>query len=272
MTRFNLEYPEFNGLLLQKKMYIINDYNRSFQNEIPKTLSATILLLINNTEYIINTFDTNKEPTAKKDPYNFKKKIIIIIKSILKNKVNFDFMIFLSIALSIIKTIQNKDIIISKIMNFMLNRIQHNLKMNIDFIKNRNNLLIIKNISQSFKQIGKYKFFSEFISIIKRIKNFCRKQKLQNIKFNIQYQLKIEEKNLFKKIIKNIAITRILKKNQLYFELFKLKLSIKKNIDEFFKNIFILSENIKERNNRIVLIYLCKYYINRQINFNKKIL
>lgn len=275
LTRFHNEFPEFHGLLLTKKHIskILNDYNRSLQNKIPQTRIGAILLLINNIDHIIHTFDNQEEPTAKKDPHNFKKKILIIIKTILKHKINLDIPQLIDTALSVIKTKQKKEYLVFKITHFILHRMEYNLPYkNISTIKNKKNILIIKNISHALINIKNYSFQSELLAIIKRIENFCKKQKLVQLKTNYKNLVEIDEKVLLNKLIKNIKIAHILNRSKMYFESFKLILSLEKYLNKFFKNIFILCDNINKKNSRIKLIYLIKYYLNRKVNLTKQFL
>lgn len=274
LTKFIYEYPNLTGLLFidfyssDKIKNNLYEYNKIFNNEIPKTVYGAFIVIINNIEEIVQLVLNNYNFYAKNDPYNIKNKVLNVIKSIIKSKIKFDFYDLLYKTFFIFKSIDiNK---INKLFIFFIDKLKFTFNFKyIAFTKKKKCLFCIYLISKSLNSIFKYKFNNDFFLILKRIKKITDKNKISfliKLKKNLIFEF--DEKILFLSLKKNLFISKILLKKNLYFENIKYLLKIKNKIDKFFCNIYVLSENVNIRNNRLKLLFIIKKLFEKFLNLD----
>ncbi|HFL8819290.1 MAG TPA: glycine--tRNA ligase subunit beta [Candidatus Azoamicus sp. OHIO2] len=274
-SKFIFDNPKLTGLLFvdsYKKfevIYILYEYNKIFNDYIPTNLNASVIIILENLDMIIFLFLTGNYPKGKNDPNNFKKKIIEIITCILYMKININLN---HLIIQILKQFGSTKSFSSKIFSFFIDRLKfHFYCKYIDFIIYKENLYKAFELSISLNCFFKYKLKYDFFSLIRRIESITIKNKMSFlIKINKKLLNNTDEKILFNKIIKLINISNILIKNYMYFENIKFDLTVKKKIDKFFATVFVLCENSSVKNNRLKLLYIIKYLLNKVIKFNNK--
>lgn len=258
LTKIATEIPELNGLIYSSslknkkiKTHLYN-YNRTINNKIKKNTLSALIPLADMIDNISSFFIIGKIPTSSKDPFNLKKEAKLIIKIIIKNKININIKDVINYALFLHKNQSN--ILAKKITNFITQKITDDKTIQIT-----ENILETKNKIDLIKKITPYKFNDNLSILIKRLQKITEKNKVNLIKkLNKNLLIKIEEKMLFKKIIFLLKITNILKKKHLFFECAKTFLIIEKQINSYFSNVLVLDKNNNVKNNRLKLLNIIK--------------
>ncbi|HIH2762739.1 MAG TPA: glycine--tRNA ligase subunit beta [Candidatus Azoamicus sp.] len=258
LTKIATEMPELNGLIYSSnlknekvKTYLYN-YNRTMNNKIKKNISSALIPLADMIDNISSFFIIGKIPTSSKDPFNLKKEAKLIIKIIIKNKININITDVINYTLFLHKNQNN--IIAKKITNFITQKITNDKTNQIT-----ENILETKNKINLIKKITSYKFNENLSILIKRLQKITEKNKISLIKkLNKTLLIKLEEKILFKKIIFFLKIINILKKKNLFFECTKTFLIIEKQINSYFSNVLVLDKNNNVKNNRLKLLNIIK--------------
>lgn len=248
---------------------ILYNYNKIFNNYIPTDLHSSILIIIENIENVVTLYLNNNNPKGRNDPYNFKKKVILTITCILERQLNINLIDLIKLVLNNFTYIRND---IFKIFDFFIDKLKFHFKCKYtDIIKHTPNLYKVFKISNSIDFFCQYKIKDDFICLIKRIENITSKHKITFLKkINKNLLLTIDEHILFNKLSKLIAISALLLKNKMYFEKLKFDLSIQNKINNFFKNVLIICQNNNIKNNRLKLLHVIKYMLNRVVIFNIK--
>jgi glycyl-tRNA synthetase beta chain len=268
LTKIATEMPELNGLIYSSNLenkYIkknLYNYNRTINNKIKKNISSAIISLSDLIDNITSFFILGKIPTSSKDPFNLKKDSKIIIKIIIKNKININIKEVIDQALFLHKNKNN--VIAIKITNFITQKLT-NIKMQ----QQIENILKIKNIQELIEKITRYKFKENLTTLIKRIQKITEKNKIDlQKKINKKLLIKIQEKVLFIKIKKYLNVINTLNKHNLFFECTKTFLMIEKQINSYFKDVLVLDKDINIKNNRLKLLNIIKKIAFKKINLN----
>lgn len=273
-TKIVSEMPNLKGIISAHNLKINKDiskilyeYNKIFNNEIPQSKIASIITLCDNIDNIVGFFLIGEKAKNKKDPFNLRRDSIIIIKTIIKNKLNIDLIKIIKLSLNSYK-LDDKEQINKEVKEFILDRLKfYNKNKFITNIKS-NNIYKIQIISTAYSKFNLYKIKEDIKILIKRISKFKNKNLIKN---NHKYQRHIDKNinkiMLIKTFIKQLKIIRILYKNNLYFEYIKTILNLNIIIKNFFNNVFILNENKNIRLNNLKIINILDKYLNSLINF-----
>lgn len=271
LTKIVTEIPELNGLIYSSnlknkkiKTYLYN-YNRMLNNKIKKNIPSAIITLADIIDNITSFFVIGKIPTSSKDPFNLKKDSKLIIKIIIKNKININIKDVINHALFLHKNQNNT--LVEKITNFITQKIINEKKNKIQ--QKIENILEIKNKMDLIDKLIPYNFNENLSSLIKRLQKITEKNKINLIKkINTKLLIKVEEKILFKKIKFFLKIINILKKQNLLFEGAKTFLMIEKQITSYFSNVLVLNKNIDIKNNRLKLLNIIKNIAFKKVKLN----
>lgn len=275
LTKTITEIPELTGILTaySLKKYIeikkiLHDYNKVLNNKIPSTQEGAILVISDKIDNITSFFSINKKATSSKDPFNLRRDALIIIKSIINNKINLNIKNLLKYSLKICNY-QNKSII-QNIMSLILNRLLFYYQItSLNIFKEKYNIYKLDKLISINKTLFKYKIMNDFVILNKRICKITQKNKIDLLfKFKKNMLLQKDEKDIFQKLKKNLKIINILNRNHLYFESIKTTLNLKKSIENYFKNIIIINTNELIKKNNLKLLNIIKKIFTKYINLN----
>lgn len=273
-TKIVSEIPNVKGLISAHNLIINKDiskilyeHNKIYNNDIPKSKIASIITLLDNIDNITGFFIIGEKAKNKKDPFNLRRDAIIIIKTIINNKLNIDLKKIIKLSLNSYN-ISNKNSLNTEVTDFIFDRLKFNNKNKFaDVIKNYN---VYKKylISTACYRFNLYKINEEIKSLTKRIHKLKIKNAINN---RNKYKRLIDNNaikvNLIKTLMKQIKITRILYKNNLYFEYIKTMLNLNLCIKNFFTYVFILNENKEIRINNLKIINILDKYLNSLVTF-----
>lgn len=272
LTKIVTEIPELNGLIcsynlenIKIKKHLYN-YNRIINNKIKKNKHSSLLVLSDLIDNITSFFVIGKIPTSSKDPFNLKKDAKLIIKIIIKNKININIKDIIEYTLKLHKV--NNNILNSNISNFIKQKITNKKEYDL-IIKSTDNILMANNKITLMKTLNKYQFNEKLTSFLKRIYKITEKNKiLSYIKINKNLFIKIEEKILFTKIKKQLKTLNFLNKKNLFFECAKTFTLLENEITKYFNNVLVLDKETKTKNNRLKLLNIIKNISLKKVNLN----
>jgi glycyl-tRNA synthetase beta chain len=280
------EYPELRGVM--GKIYALKsgvdaDVAESVEQhywplnasgKLPSNKLASLISLVDKIDTLATNFSIGLEPSGSDDPYGLRRAgigFIRIAMEILPNKE-------LSSAIEkvfnflpeSIKNNSKSKMVYEKLVNFLRQRIESILESegySFDEIKSVVSVLDtnkFKNLGSFLPKLAALKNarqksnFSSISAIFKRINNTLSQARKQNVDVlvTINENLLVEdaEKNLFDCTKKTKAeVVEYISQNK-YAEIFDKFLEIKPSIDEFFKKVMVMSEDVKIKSNRISLL------------------
>ncbi|HIH2763056.1 MAG TPA: glycine--tRNA ligase subunit beta [Candidatus Azoamicus sp.] len=272
-TKIVSEMPNIKGIISAHNLKIHTDiskilyeYNKIFNNDIPKSDIASIITILEKIDNIVGFFLIGEKAKNKKDPFNLRRDATIIIKTIIKNKLNIHLEKIIQLSLNSYHIINNSQVK-KEIIDFILQRLNSYNKNIIEHIKTTD---VYKKclIATAYSKFNLYKINDEIKILIKRINKLKIKNIIKNdYKYNRHVDKNIIKTNLIKIFIKQLKILRILYKKNLYFEYIKTILNLKKYINIFFNKVFILNENKNIKFNNLKIINILNKYLNSLINF-----
>ncbi len=248
-----------------KNHYLPKNYNDNFPKDIYSNIISfsdkidTIvgIMLLENKKYIILNKKSN-------DPFFLRRLSSLVLKILLFNKFNINFIDIIKFSVSLFKKFLVNKSLIKKIVFFIFKRCLnifinqgYKKKIIISFLNLKN--FDILDIKKRMDVLLYKNFFNKFNCLIlfsKRIKNFLNKNICYDKKyiFSKKLLIKKEEKDLYEYIVflekeiffcyKNYNYKYII--NLLFFSLSKLIY--------FFDNVRINVNNIKLKNNRIIIL------------------
>ncbi len=279
---------------------------RHLSDRIPSTDIGKVISIAGRMDIITTLFIVNEEATGSKDPYSIRKNITAVIRTIIESKVDIPINILVHKSISLFRTavykknretkkisvkqqiidIENKilDLFKKRFINYMADL---DYKQNIIYavINFKNKKTAKKPISLDFLynkvvKISKYIEENEvkFLSIkntYKRLNNILYGFKINEMKSIIQKIFnKTHIKNNYEKAInlKIKEVSRIIKKEDKignYEKCLNLLLEFTPLIDKYFKDNLIKTDNAKETNNRLFLLYKIKNIFDNFLNFSE---
>lgn len=274
LTKFIYEDSSLNGLLfIDNRKYchlkkFLFDYNSHFIGKDSIYNESKVLIFLENFDDLINLFILNKFPKGKKDPFNVKKKINLVLSIFVKNKISINLKYFLLKIKYIF--FFNKNFNINEFFLILIDKMKSNFSCKyINLIKDNGNLYKLYLYSKFLNNFFKFKFKNNLFSLIKRINNIINKNNCNILKkLNRKLFLNLYEKKLFIKFTKIVKMNNLLKKKGRVFSMFKNFLTIENDLNNFFSHTFILDKNFDISNNRLKLLKMIKYFINKNVNFN----
>ncbi|UOF93545.1 MAG: glycine--tRNA ligase subunit beta [Bordetella sp.] len=282
-------YAEHDGECLSIVEAIRNQYKNNYDdgdiiNE--KSIIALTLFVSERLENILGIWGIGLIPSGDSDPFGLRRAAIGIIsafeqlqKSEWLKKINTTFPLSLNVLIRItfmtfpVWNIQIQSL--REIKNFIYERYRYRL---IDST-NKNLVNSIISLSPPLQQVvprlealKKFMLLPEaekLISINKRIRNLLKNTEngIYHIDKNFLYE--IDERILFEKINEIEEKVEDAKIQENFYSIFNILLEVQKPIEKFFQNIFVMSDNIKLRTNRLSLLIKANKLMNRIVDFSK---
>ncbi len=229
-----------------KEQYLPN----SEDSELPSNVFSSIIALSAKLDSLLALFSIGKIPTGTKDPFALRRAVNGIIKIVLDKKLAFDIKEDLK---TLSKNYQRFDI--SELEKFFLERIYQFFDANISVIKavlesGERDILKIYQKIEALKKIVDSSDFKEVFSTFKRVANIIKGLDVDTeIVVDVKLFESEYEKNLYNAYKKVIS-----KSYETYEEKLDALFSLKAEIDGFFDNVMVNSENEKVKHNRLSLI------------------
>ncbi|MEN3046235.1 MAG: glycine--tRNA ligase subunit beta [Candidatus Hydrothermales bacterium] len=277
MVRDGKEFTELEGIIaseyarIQRKdekiVKILREYRlpKTHGDELPQTTEGILISISDKIDTIISLLANGYKIKGSKDPLGLKRTLYSTFYLIIEKDIRFDLEKLIELVINLLRK-QNIRINVKaqEIEKEILRRFENYLEelkgIRYDFVdatiesETKNLYLIYKKalVLQEYFQKEK-EMFEKIIIGQKRAYNIIRDQKLSG---EIREDLfeKIEEKVLFEKVkeIEPIFLIHMEKEN--FEEALKELLKLREPIDRFFDNVFVMTENIELRENRLNLL------------------
>ncbi|WMC19591.1 MAG: glycine--tRNA ligase subunit beta [Enterobacteriaceae bacterium PC38] len=275
------EFPKLHGIM---GMYYSHYYKESEiisitlnKKNIKKKKISSLLLIIDKIDFLIGFFGLNNIPKNKKDPFEIRRNVLLILNIIIKKriKLNLKNLIIKNILLYGNKIKNNN--IINNIINFIYKRFYFlYIKKGyseeiIKSIKKKKflNVLNFYEILKSIKYFNSFKNFNNLINSNKRIINILNKSNKLFYK-KIKYFLlkdKYEIKLIYKLLSLKIEIKKLIFKKK-YIKIFVKFINLNIIINKFFINNIIMIKNKKICINRLTLLNEIKKIFKKILNIS----
>ncbi|WP_261979783.1 glycine--tRNA ligase subunit beta [Buchnera aphidicola] len=277
ITDMVCEFPDLQGIigmyyaLKNQEKYEIalsikEQYLPSFSEDtLPSSIIGCILSIADKIDTLCGMFSINQIPLSNKDPFGLRRMTLGIIRIIINKKINLDLNFLIFNSLKIYNKINLDYILISnKIIKFFKLRLLsfyqkkgYNTKVIQSVLfSETTEILDIDQRIMAISDFKKQESSQSTFLIIKRVSNLLKiyNKDLNNIKININLMQKEEEKNLLKSIqkFKNDTKKLFIEKNYKII-LSRLK-KLENPINNFFNQVQINHDDLKIKNNRLVLL------------------
>ena len=286
MGAYYAKYKKFNNNVCDA---IYEQYKPLGPNDsLPKTDLGKLVSLIDKMDTLSGFFIIGRKPTSTKDPFALRRTALGIIRIILEGKINLNLFDLIKTCLYSYehnhisfetKKNNTSNIIAENILKFILERyenlikeeelsfsksnIMRCLKVNFDeinLLNLNNNLVFLNNYFQT-------EYGAKLLNAIKRVINIID-LKQDN---NTFVKLEIPDKKLFETKEEKILYEKIIvfsSEKILDYKILMKKLSLLiLPIENFFDNVKINHQNIKLKNNRLLLLSFVNDRITEKINF-----
>ncbi len=227
---------------------------KSFEGELPSNLCSSLVALSSKLDSLFALFSIGKIPTGTKDPFALRRAVNGIIKIVLNQNLEFNIKDDLKSLCSNYASFE-----IEKLENFFLERINQFFDANPSVIKavvssGERDIVKLSLKIEALKSIANSSGFKEVFSTFKRVANIIKD-------IDIEKELHIDEK-LFETDEERVLYKEFKKRAHNDYKTYEEKLdslfSLKPQIDSFFDNVMVNSNNInikKNRQNLIASIY-----------------
>jgi len=232
----------------------------SENDEISTNLIANIVSLADKIDDIVGYFGIGKVPSGSKDPFALRRKVFGILRILLSFEWDLDLEYLFRLSQEIYNESGKNNISISlednKLRDFIANRLETILEKE-NIIKEATNSVLINSFKPlraylAAKSLDKYfkkEEFQNFIIAFQRVNNISKNH--NSDKYYGRLFVENAEKSLFQKYLEV--------KTQFEYHLKKLDydgaidalISLKEDIDRYFDNVFVMSEDESIRNNRL---------------------
>jgi glycyl-tRNA synthetase beta chain len=264
----NYYYSENYGITDEVlKKAISQIYLPSANNDnLPDGVIPSVFAVSHKIDTIVGFFILNQIPTGSADPYGLRRNAIGIFRIINENKINLNLLKLIRFSYeSYPQSLRNRkkiEILEREILDFIYQRIESyyvSRSITPDIIKSvrfiflrEGDILRIRERISTLSLVKNREDFKVIAFLYKRLKNITGDFKNEEVDENLFE--KEEEKRLYKKHLEiETEIKKYLEENN-YIGAINLLVGVSGELEEFFKNVFVMVDDEKIRNNRLSLL------------------
>ena len=285
MTSMVFELPELQGIAgkyyaqldnesPEVALAIAEQYSpKNNQDDVPKSKTSIALALADKFDLLTGIFGIGLQPKGTNDPYALRRAANGIIKIILANKISINLNKILTISNNTYKINLESKNLIENIFDFILTRYKNYLLdegftvdvINAVFAGDSYNLLDIYHKIKGLTEFKSHNDIEDFFDINKRLKNIVEKN-AKNINVSNKKEIVLNnefELNLYNKINDIQMRAKVSSENNNYVDVFNNILEIKTELNIFFDNVMVMSDNLNERENRLTLLKRIHVFISQ---------
>jgi len=220
------------------------------ESELPSTPMSAIVAMSLKLDTLIGLFSINQIPTGSRDPFALRRAVNGLIR--ITKEHNFEFDIVKTLAL-LSKDYAEFDI--SKLEAFFLERLRQYFKVNPSIVEavlasGERELLSLGKKIEALEAMVNSEGFSESFSTFKRVANITK-----DIDMSSEFRVDV---NLFEEKAEDVLFARYSEVSSLkynsYEEELDALLALKPELDKFFEDVMVNTEDEKVRNNRKSLV------------------
>ncbi|MGM0441016.1 MAG: glycine--tRNA ligase subunit beta [Elusimicrobiota bacterium] len=261
-------YAELDGESKKVAQGIYQHYMpRTGEDDIPGTDVAAVVGVADRIDTLCGNLGKGLKATGSEDPFGLRRigKGLLKILSRKKWDINFKDTIEKSLDLYAEQNIEFGNSGKKNLEDFLTLQIRQHLKENFkyDIVRcvmesNENNPVQLEKMARAVDYIKTEKDFDSLITAFKRINNILKQARKKNIgipdKYDRRRLIEQTEKKLDKKYSR---ITRDIEKsidNRNYRGVLELLISLRKDIDKYFEEVMVMSDDIKRCKNRLAML------------------
>ena len=220
------------------------------ESELPSTPMSAIVAMSLKLDTLIGLFSINQIPTGSRDPFALRRAVNGLIR--ITKEHNFEFDIVKTLAL-LSKDYAEFDI--SKLEAFFLERLRQYFKVNPSIVEavlasGERELLSLGKKIEALEAMVNSEGFSESFSTFKRVANITK-----DIDMSSEFRVDV---NLFEEKAEDVLFARYSEVSSLKYNCYEEELdallALKPELDKFFEDVMVNTEDEKVRNNRKSLV------------------
>ncbi len=285
------EFPELQGIMgyhyalafgKNEKIanYIKEHYKPVSQNDtLPYSLGSSLLSVVDKMDNIFSLYSAGQKVSGSSDPFGLRRQSTAIFRVFLHNKIDLDILSIFDSCVDLYKPFMKKtqEEIKQNLQSFILPRLKSFFK-DMGFETDEIEATVRKTTNpydaylriNALKQIRSQGNFQKVAILFKRIRNILNEAKFtltDDFKINVLLFNEFENKlYLLLEDKKNLVNDHMKKKN--YLSVLELLLEFGEPVDIFFQKVFVMDNDIKLRNNRLVLLYSIYSMFEELVDFN----
>lgn len=285
------EFPELQGIM--GKYYALHAgekpdvaaaieehyWPRFAEDKIPTAPVSVALALADRFDTITSFFDIGLAPTGSKDPFALRRAASGFLKIIIDNQLSINLEETIVFADYPCKEKLAQKSLIEPLKDFFIERLKSiALEKNIpaDVFNATPKIILTQPCKaieemQAIQQFKTHPAAPSLVEANKRVKNLLSKNDCDNLNFNFDKQLceKEVEKALDTKITETENHFNLLLQHANYSEALLLLAEFKPNLDQFFEEVMVMTEDLKIRNNRLALLKKLRKLFLRVADFSE---
>lgn len=285
------QFPELQGIMgsyFAKNMGLNEEISLAIKEQykpmfaadnIPSNNTGKAIAILDKIDNIVAGFYVGDIPTGSQDPNALRRQALGIINILIKSKIHISLKKLIEDAInSMPKEAKNNksEDLAGDILEFFKSRFENDLHFSKDSIAGVLSAEI-DDIYDSYLKISAIEefrkkneeLFSNLLLVFKRVKNIIKSS--NNLIFEESILQEAAEKNLYEIYkIKENEIKKLIE-NKEYQKTFSILSSLYEPLDNFFKEIMVMTEDDKLKNNRIALLSLVDKIFKNMLDFSSLI-
>ncbi len=283
------EFPELQGVM--GRYYALHDgenekvadaieqhYRPRFSNDaVPEDNIAASVALADKIDTLVGIFGIGLVPTGEKDPFALRRQALGVLRILIEKQLPLDLMQLLELAHAQFPGEMLADSVAVDLHAFMLDRLRGYLRENgfsadeIEAVLSQSPTridLVMPRIAavREFRQLPEAESLS---AANKRIRNILRKAQDVGTAPELALLQEPAEKNLFGTVNKLLPQVTSLVEAEDYADALKLLAGVRTEVDTFFDEVMVMTEEPMTRNNRLALLAQLEQLMNRVADISK---
>ncbi len=283
------EFPELQGVM--GRYYALHDgenekvadaieqhYRPRFSNDaVPEDNIAASVALADKIDTLVGIFGIGLVPTGEKDPFALRRQALGVLRILIEKQLPLDLMQLLELAHAQFPGEMLADSVAVDLHAFMLDRLRGYLRENgfsadeIEAVLSQSPTridLVMPRIAavREFRQLPEAESLS---AANKRIRNILRKAQDVGTVPELALLQEPAEKNLFGTVNKLLPQVTSLVEAEDYADALKLLAGVRTEVDTFFDEVMVMTEEPMTRNNRLALLAQLEQLMNRVADISK---
>lgn len=269
-------YAISNGKSKNIAIAIRNHYKPEGPNDSVPNSDAGILALADKVDSLCGLMMVGEKATSSKDPYGLRRLSLSIIRIIIENKLQRNVVEIVEFSCSLYKPLINYDTFeVYQIISFIKERTKNYLKDKFDYTQVTSvlnstpdlNLFVIKLKLDALNIFLSNASGKKLLHSYKRATNIINSSKINGEINSILFK-KEEERQLMKSLTSNSIYIDSLIESKNFLESFKTLSNMNQIIENFFKNVMIMDQNIEIAKNRLLILKKIRQTFNKVVDFD----
>ena len=283
------EFPELQGVM--GRYYALHDgedtgvadaieqhYRPRFANDkLPDDNVACAVALADKIDTLVGIFGIGLIPTGEKDPFALRRQALGVLRILIENQLPLDLMHLLELAYGQFPREMLADSVAVDLHGFMLDRLRgyfRELRFSPDEIESvlsqsptRIDLVVPR--MEAVREFRRMPEAESLAAANKRIRNILKKAEGVTAAPELALLQEPAEKNLFGTVNKLLPQVASLVEAEDYADALKLLAGVRSEVDTFFDEVMVMTDETTTRNNRLALLAQLEQLMNRVADISK---